>query len=120
MAKSVGKRQLTLFACPGSVRQKLVDSQNRVHYVPVDDAVVSSITRKKNVDKADNVCIKCGATFSNEQGLGGHMIHCKHYDLLSVPPSRSQGCTRGLSIVHNASTITAPSSRRCKSTVPRE
>ena len=120
MVKSVGKRQLTLFACPGSVRQKLVDSKNRVHYVPVDDAVISSITRKKNVNKADNVCIKCGATFSNEQGLGGHMIHCKHYDLLSVPPSRSQGCTRGLSIVHNASTITAPSSRRCKSTVPQE
>ena len=76
-SKSVGKRQLTLFSCSGPVRQNLVDRKNRVHYVPIDDAVRLSITGKKNVDNAENKCLKCWATFSNEQGLGGHMIHCR-------------------------------------------
>lgn len=53
-AKSARKRQLMLFPCSGPVRQKLVDSKNRVHYVPVDDALISSITANKNGVNADN------------------------------------------------------------------
>ena len=82
-----------------------------VHYGPVDDTVRLSIIGKKNVVNSENECCKCGATFSNDQGLGGQMIHCNRYDLLSVPPSRA----RGRAIVHNASTIDSSSSL-CKTT----
>ena len=86
------KRQLTLFSCSGPVRQKLVDSKNRVHYVPVDDALKSAITANQNVVELGNQCRRCGATFTNEQGLGGHMIHCDRYDLLSANTSRAPTC----------------------------
>ena len=69
------KKQRTLLFGPGAVRHKLVDKQNRIHYVPVTEEVIEIITKKRrNVDSVENQCRRCGRTFSNEQGLGGHMI----------------------------------------------
>ena len=66
-------RQRTLLLGPGAVQVKLKDKQNRVQYVPIDSATI-----KKIGDDTDTVvkhqCAQCGRTFSNEQGLGGHLL----------------------------------------------
>ena len=53
---NVRKRQLTLFSCSGPVQQKLVDSKNRVHYVPIDAEVILAITTNRNIQNVENQC----------------------------------------------------------------
>ena len=69
----VKMRQRTLLSGPGAAQVKLKDKQNRVHYVPI-----GSDTIEKIGDDTDTVvkhqCGQCGRTFSNEQGLGGHLL----------------------------------------------
>ena len=69
----VKMRQRTLLSGPGAAQVKLKDKQNRVHYVPISSATIEKIG-----DDTDTVvkhqCGQCGRTFSNEQGLGGHLL----------------------------------------------
>ena len=68
------RKQRTLFCGPGAVKAKIKDNKNRVHYLPLDIKTIEAITENKNVATLSNVCPKCGRTFANEQGLGGHLI----------------------------------------------
>ena len=76
------KKQRTLFAGPGATQVNLVDKRNRVHYLPVDKETVQALTQDNNVGTVTNEYPRCGRTFSNEQGLGGHLLHYDQYDLL--------------------------------------
>ena len=60
--------------------------------MPLCAEVISSITANRNVVEIKNQCLRYGATFTNEQGLGGHMIHCNRYDLLSASSSKAAEC----------------------------
>ena len=68
------KKQRTLFSGPGGVRANIRDKRNRVHYVPLDTNTIEAIKGNTNVVSVDSVYPKCGQTFTNKQGLGGHLI----------------------------------------------
>ena len=73
MMSSTRKRQSTLFSGPGAVKVRLVDKANRTHYVPLDNDTIRSITGQSRPSFVPHACPQCGKSFSNEQGLGGHL-----------------------------------------------
>ena len=67
------KRQSTLFTGPGAVKVRLIDKANRTHYIPLDSETIRSITGQNKLSTVPHECPQCGKSFSNAQGLGGHI-----------------------------------------------
>ena len=66
------KRQRTLFSGPGAVKVRLVDKANHTHFIPLDNETIELIT-ETTYGVVPHQCPNCQKSFSNAQGLGGHV-----------------------------------------------
>ena len=66
------KRQRNLLFGPGAVKVRLIDKRNKVYFLPLDPCTINKLTGSI-AEVLQSQCIKCGKSFANEQGLGGHL-----------------------------------------------